>query len=322
MPKSINFFVSFILAVSNNGHVIKNINTNFVNGFTTISSSLSLLSLNHATSATKSTNYDGNKSFSFASMSNEHEPSSSFSHNTKDLLHRPTIHPNKSSLMSTSSASNISTSSKKKQRKEQRKQRIKKTKILQERKRDWINQSLTYYATVSRESKRRQNGQYMPSQIELNQFKSTFVTAKKLYFARHKIKKNQLRHAERIYRKLIDDLLREQEEEGSCDNAQLAISTLLLALLLQRQGEVKETRATFVRFFRLITMNDDDKQLNECTCSAKVVQAFALFEMKQGNVKKAYALIQTAVELDNELEPVLQWKQFRDAKQLVEKRCG
>lgn len=193
---------------------------------------------------------------------------------------------------------------------------IKKKNILQERKRDWINRSLTYYSTVSREAKRRENGQYVPSKIELNQYKSSFITAKKLYFARHKVKKNQPRHAERIYRKLIDDLLREQEEEGSCDHAQIAISTLLLALLLQRQGEIKETRATFIRFFRLITMNGGE--FKECTCSAKVLQAFALFEMKQKNARKAYALIQMAVKLDNELEPVLQWKQFRDARTLID----
>jgi len=203
--------------------------------------------------------------------------------------------------------------------------------VLQERKRDWINRSLTYYSTVSREAKRRENGQYVPSKIELNQYRSNFITAKKLYFARHKIKRNQPRHAERIYRKLIDDLLKEQEEEGgSCDHAQIAISTLLLALLLQRQDEIKETRATFIRFFRLITMSSSSAssptttmgggsfEFKECTCSAKVLQAFALFEMKQRNVKKAYALIQMAVKLDSELEPVLQWKQFRDAKELIQ----
>lgn len=191
-----------------------------------------------------------------------------------------------------------------------------KTQLLQERKRDWINRSLTYYSTVSREAKRRENGQFVPSEMELDQYKSNFITAKKLYFARYKVKKNQPRHAERIYRKLIDDLLREQEEEGSCDHAQIAISTLLLALLLQRQGEVKETRATFVKFFRLVTSNN--KGMKECTCSAKVLQAFSLFEMKQKHVKKAYGLATIAVKLDPELEPVLNWKQYRDAKALFD----
>ena len=66
-----------------------------------------------------------------------------------------------------------------------------------------------------------------------------------------------------------------------------------------------------------IQQNNIQQVFQECTCSAKVLQAFALFEMKQGNVKKAYALIQMAVKLDHELEPVLSWKQFRDAKEIV-----
>ena len=192
--------------------------------------------------------------------------------------------------------------------------------ILQRRKREWIHQSLTFYATVSREAKRKEKGQHVPSQIQLEQHKSNFITANKLYFARLKIKKNQPRHAECIYRKLIDDLVQEQEDEqSSCDHAQIAISTLLLSLLLQRQGQIKETRSTFNRFFRLITTTNDDGELKECTCSAKVLQAYALFEMKQNNPKKAYDLARMAVEMDNELKPVLQWKQFRDAKKLVGK---
>jgi len=190
------------------------------------------------------------------------------------------------------------------------------SRILQKRKREWIQRSLTYYAVVSREEKRRENGQFVPTRIE---YQSNFETAKKLYFARQKVKSNQPRLAEQIYRQLIDALLLEQEEGGQCNNAQLAISTLLLSLLLQRQGEIKETRATFIRFFRIITLNTngDFDNLKECTCSAKVLQAFALFEMKQKNVRKAYSLITMAVQLDKELEPVLQWKQFRDARKLM-----
>ena len=40
--------------------------------------------------------------------------------------------------------------------------------------------------------------------------------------------------------------------------------------------------------------------------------------MKQGNVKKAYMLAETAVRMDNELHPLLQWKLFRDAKLAME----
>jgi len=250
---------------------------------TSLSLSTSFASIN-SFDMIKSRPSSSHTTFSFATMPNEHE---------YDQVTRPQIYIDSN----TNNRYN------------------KKRNILQERKRDWINRSLTYYSKVSREEKRRENGQYVPSEIELNQYKSSFITAKKLYFARHKIKKNQPRHAERIYRTLIDDLLQEQEEEGGCDHAQIAISTLLLALLLQRQGEIKETRSTFIRFFSLITM--DGGEFKECTCSAKVLQAFALFEMKQKNAKQAYALIKMAVKLDKELEPVLQWKQFRDAKALV-----
>ena len=117
---------------------------------------------------------------------------------------------------------------------------------------------------------------------------------------------------------------------------------LLLTLLLQRKpNHVKETRAVFVEFFRIVTQDSNQdpasrhhhhhhhhrrrdrdgsssSSFKECTCSAKVLQAFALFEMKQGRVKKAYSLAKMAVEMDPELEPLLRWKQFRVAQELYD----
>ena len=116
---------------------------------------------------------------------------------------------------------------------------------------------------------------------------------------------------------------------------------LLLTLLLQRKpNHVKETRAVFVEFFRIVTQDSNQDpasrhhhhhhhrrrdrdgsssaSFKECTCSAKVLQAFALFEMKQGRVKKAYSLAKMAVEMDPELEPLLRWKQFRVAQELYD----
>ena len=52
---------------------------------------------------------------------------------------------------------------------------------------------------------------------------------------------------------------------------------------------------------------------HKCTCSAKVLQAFALFEMKNGHSAKSLEIIQRAVKMDESLRPVLAWKQFRDA---------
>ena len=196
--------------------------------------------------------------------------------------------------------------------------------ILQARKRQWIDQSLSYYTTVTREEERRSRGQISkPSEIHLTKHKSNFAMAKKLYFARHKIKSGYPHHAERIYRGIIEELF---AEEDLCDNSELAISTLLLTLLLQRLGKIKETRMAFLRFFRMLKaeqmqlLKEGDEEIHECTCSAKVLQAFALFEMKQGHTKKAYQLIQAAVELDGQLAPVLKWKQFRDAEQTVIRR--
>jgi hypothetical protein len=172
---------------------------------------------------------------------------------------------------------------------------------------EWINRSVEYYAKVMREERRRALGQ----SNEGNESKEEFVTlAKKHYFARYKIKSGRPQHAEHIYRRIIDEL--SQEDEGHCDHAKLAVTTLLLALLLQRQGDMKGTRSVFLNFFRFVVMDMDSTA--ECACSAKVLQAFALFEMKRGNTQKSLKLALRAIDLDQSLHSILNWKQFRDAK--------
>ena len=174
----------------------------------------------------------------------------------------------------------------------------------------WINRSVEYYTKVMREERRRNMGQLTleegPEQRE------EFVDlAKKHYFARYKIKNGMPRHAEQIYRRIIDEL--SHEEEGHCDHAKLAVTTLLLALLLQRQGDMKGTRSVFLSFFRIAVLEmDEDK---ECACSAKVLQAYALFEMKRGNSLKSLELATKAIKLDSSLASIMRWKQFRDAKE-------
>jgi len=186
------------------------------------------------------------------------------------------------------------------------------TSHIDNRRHEWIGKSLAFYATVSREEKQRKKGQYVAKDHqELN----TEITAKILYFARHKIKAGKLNQAERLYRKHIKDL---EESQDHCDHTQLAVSVLLLTLLLQRKPDhVQDTRAAFVRFFRIVTSEHEEngEELKECMCSAKVLQAFALFEMKQGNSKKAFYLAKMAVQMDPELEPILRWKQFQEAQQ-------
>ena len=173
-----------------------------------------------------------------------------------------------------------------------------------------LEKSVAFYASVSREEKQRERGLYVPYK-EDNAITNKIITAKVLYLARSKIKKGNLDQAERLYRKHINDL---EQSNDQCDHTQLAVSVLLLTLLLQRKPDsVKETRSAFVNFFRTVTSEHEREngQLKECICSAKVLQAFALFEMRQGNKKKAVKLAEMAVEMDPELEPILKWKQFQ-----------
>ena len=77
-------------------------------------------------------------------------------------------------------------------------------------------------------------GQVPPNNDEPEYQEQFAILAKKHYFALRKIKSGNLHHAEYIYRKIIDEL--SHEEDGHCDHAKLAVTTLLLALLLQTNG--------------------------------------------------------------------------------------
>lgn len=180
--------------------------------------------------------------------------------------------------------------------------------MLEREKKEWISRSVDYYSKVMREERRRNEGQ-IPANMDQPEYQKQYlILAKKHYFALKKIKTGNLHHAEHIYRRIIDELLQE-EEDGECDHAKLAVTTLLLALLMQRMNDRKGTRSVFLNFFRIAVLDNDD---TECACSAKVLCAYALFEMRQGNARKAYELVKTAIKFDQTLTPVLQWKQFRD----------
>lgn len=186
----------------------------------------------------------------------------------------------------------------------------------------WVEKSVSYYSKVMREERRRSLGQSdipLVSPLQLSVPVSTdqkdyLTLAKKHYFALRKVKDGKHQHAEHIYRSIIDELMVEDED---CDHAKLAVTTLLLALHMQRSKEsVKQARSVFLNFFRVVTSADEHAP---CACSAKVLQAFALFEMKQGNELKSYRIVLKAIELDPELRPVLKWKQFRNAHERYEK---
>lgn len=188
---------------------------------------------------------------------------------------------------------------------------------LSQRKAEWIDRSVQYYSTLMRKKNTISiSTQSIAANNDVNTIDSEhdkeFVgRAIKHYYARHLVKNGRLEFAERLYRRIISDLTDEQTEHD-CDHAKLAVSTLLLALHMQRTGDVEETRAVFLDFFRRVALTENE-ELHKCSCSAKVLQAYALFEMKNGNASKSLDIILTAVKMDEELRPVLKWKQFRDA---------
>jgi tetratricopeptide (TPR) repeat protein len=140
--------------------------------------------------------------------------------------------------------------------------------------------------------------------------------AQEHWFAIRKVKEGQYEQAEIIYKRIIAGIMAEEEkeEDSHCDHAKLAVTTLLLALHCQRMGDMKKTRSVFLNFFRLVVVNSSEGEHSECACSAKVLGAFALFEMKQGNAKKSLEIARKAVEFDPDLEALLNWKQFRDVE--------
>jgi hypothetical protein len=147
--------------------------------------------------------------------------------------------------------------------------------------------------------------------------------ATKHFWAIKKVKDGHYKQAEIIYKRIIDEIMAESSEDGECDHAKLAVTTLLLALHCQRMGDLKKTRSVFLSFFRVVVVSHTSKNNTknhdgrhpQCACSAKVLGAFALFEMKQGNTKKSLEIAKKAVEFDPGLAPVLNWKQFRDVKE-------
>ena len=181
-----------------------------------------------------------------------------------------------------------------------------------QRRKEWIQKSVDYYSKVMREERRKNMGyQQQRSTFNDDDGDNTeyLELANKHYFALRKIKNGQHKHAEIIYRRIIDELMKDEEEE-ECDHAKLAITTLLLALHLQRMNDYKKTRSVFLNFFRVAVLHSDPNM--QCACSAKVLGAYALFEMKQGNTNKSYDIAMRATQFDTDLLPILQWKQFRN----------
>lgn len=198
--------------------------------------------------------------------------------------------------------------------------------VFEQRKKKWYRESAKYYATLRRlhhrEVQEKMNYCNQDStdirnsnRHEDNDDDDEFLKVAGLhYFALTRIRNKDYKTAEALYRKFINGAMDQRESHGTCDHASLAVTTLLLALHTQRQYKDNEyeatykTRAVFFRFFRLV--GEDD--VKSCSCSAKVLQAYALFEMKRGRTKKSLDIVRKAVELDKSLSPILKWKMFQD----------
>jgi len=186
---------------------------------------------------------------------------------------------------------------------------------ISQRRQAWVKSSVEYYSRVMRKEPEKAT-QMMDSAAsgEMEDYdamydKNFVELATKHYYARYLIKNGKLTIAEKIYRRIINELEAEESDED-CDNAKLAVTTLLLALHMQRYDDIKGTRSVFVNFFRRVAFTEGEEV--QCSCSAKVLQAYALFEFKNGHSAKSLEIIQKAVKMDESLQPVLRWKQFRD----------
>jgi len=147
--------------------------------------------------------------------------------------------------------------------------------------REWLDRSLDYYSKVMRETEQQRRRLVQQSQaVEPSQQQEDktnqcvdvtssqgvsslppwkqrvhqdgyLIMAAKHYFALRKIKDGKPHHAELIYRRILTELQRQANgDEKECDHAKLAVTTLLLALLLQRlRSSPKDVRSVFLSFF-------------------------------------------------------------------------
>jgi len=259
------------------------------------------------------------KAFTFQSQ-NSNISDQRTSSSSSSILSYSVIH----SSLSSSSSSKTSIDRDQQQRSLPVRQRV-----FEQRKKKWYRESAKYYATLRRLHHREVHEKMTFDNAHFNRDSTDirngnrhtdddddeFLKVAGLhYFALTKIRNKDYKTAEALYRKFIDGAMDQRESHGTCDHASLAVTTLLLALHTQRQYKdnkyeaTRKTRAVFLRFFRLV--GEDD--VKSCSCSAKVLQAYALFEMKQGLTKKSLDIVRKAVELDESLSPILKWKMFQD----------
>eukprot|EP00540_Astrosyne_radiata_P007977 CAMPEP_0116843130 /NCGR_PEP_ID=MMETSP0418-20121206/11913_1 /TAXON_ID=1158023 /ORGANISM="Astrosyne radiata, Strain 13vi08-1A" /LENGTH=252 /DNA_ID=CAMNT_0004473841 /DNA_START=164 /DNA_END=922 /DNA_ORIENTATION=- len=160
---------------------------------------------------------------------------------------------------------------------------------------EWVEQSLEFYSRARGEGFFRRQQQHDPS----------FLFSSMQNYLRES-KKTEKNGESSMYRRLLESM----SEEGNDPDAHLAIPTLLLGLLLQRQERFDDVRKVFDGFLHLLP---DDDGVDTRGCSARVLQAYALMEIKQGNPLKAFELVSMAIGMDKGLSPILNWVPFQDA---------
>ncbi|GMH78498.1 hypothetical protein TL16_g07826 [Triparma laevis f. inornata] len=186
-----------------------------------------------------------------------------------------------------------------------------------------------------------------PEQLNDRQLEQLESNAKTVYIGRKAIKRGKHHQAEKIYMNLIERNLERGYEE--LDVPSFATTSLLLALHQQRQGAKKRARATFNLFFRIAsdfysdesvvhsnpttcaldfysdvsavhsnptTVEEHESCICGCGegCTARVLQAFALFESKNHLMPKSEFLIKKAIEFDPSVKSLLKWKVFHERK--------
>ncbi|GMH48337.1 hypothetical protein TrVE_jg9369 [Triparma verrucosa] len=198
----------------------------------------------------------------------------------------------------------------------------------------YIPSKLTYSTLISRPRVDSPAIQYYsrilkvePEVLTPHQLRKLESSGRKVFLARKAISDERPHQAEKIYVDIIDQNLSRPKEEINLP--ELAATTLLLALQQQRNNDKKAARSTFNNFFKIATefYSDEttirtnpstDHEHEDCICgcgkgcTARVIQAFALFESKNKLRPKSKFLIKRAIEYDRNLESILKWKMFED----------
>lgn len=121
--------------------------------------------------------------------------------------------------------------------------------------------------------------------------------------ARKAIKKGRLESARNMY----GHILHQFPQPSFTGTKDMAQTYLLLALLEQRTGNYDGARAAFEEGIRKMPWH-----------SAQLLQAYALFESRQGDMQHALQLVRHAVTKDPSLKPVLRWRMFKEAAKRIE----